>query len=460
MLRALGHPSPVTHPFAMSSRRISPVSHSKQPSNVGATLRNSKRKTWKVDPHSGLSTLRIYSGRLLLRVRQMSPAGRCLFLCSFFVIAPYLMVQLFRAVTKATRRGAISPHHRHALIRRHRSSISETLGDRPLRAADHPIQVQVPMGEYGSNTSSVHVYPYYQREQAPSRTIEYAIEKVSLNVYKGLDKTKKGCDTLADWQNAHHPSCNNFHEIDVTHLTTNRYEFDEVQGEISVVDTHEAQTRFVNNGAYRDVWMIREFDGTKRVLKTLRYIKRREFDYRNFDRHRKDAVSFEQLTASPYIVDIYGMCSNSGLFDYADGGNLFDLFPDNRSKKLHKERDPYKLDSNDVSDNELLRISHRVASSVADAHHLDEKGRATIAHTDIKPDQFIFVNGDYQLNDFNRARLLLWNSWKNEHCGFTVGKNAGVVRNRHVLPRIFLCRHIYLFDIYLTFIFHFKPIIL
>jgi hypothetical protein len=36
----------------------------------------------------------------------------------------------------------------------------------------------------------------------------------------------------------------------------------------------------------------------------------------------------EHLTKSNFVVDIYGYCGNSGLFEYADGGDIKDaLFP-------------------------------------------------------------------------------------------------------------------------------------
>jgi hypothetical protein len=59
-----------------------------------------------------------------------------------------------------------------------------------------------------------------------------------------------------------------------------------------------------------------------------------------------------------------------------------------------------------------------VARAVADAHHFDSKGRATIVHRDIKVNQFILINGMYRLNDFNLAHLMRWNREKDEYCEF------------------------------------------
>lgn len=41
-----------------------------------------------------------------------------------------------------------------------------------------------------------------------------------------------------------------------------------------------------------------------------------------------------------------------------------------------------------------------------DFHSIDEEGRATIVHNDIKPNQFISINGVYKLNDFNKSMFL------------------------------------------------------
>jgi serine/threonine protein kinase len=148
-----------------------------------------------------------------------------------------------------------------------------------------------------------------------------------------------------------------------------------------------------------------------RVIKTLRIdSKSKKFDLRNFDRHRRDAVAMDQLTASPLIVDMYGYCSNSGLFDWAEGGDLSNIF-DNNMTIPSKDR--------------LLMIAYNISMSIHDAHNIDDRGRATIAHTDIKTDQFLFKDGYYRLSDFNRVRFLPFNQETNSSCGFKVAKNGG-----------------------------------
>lgn len=198
---------------------------------------------------------------------------------------------------------------------------------------------------------------------------------------------------MAEWQNELNLSCPDFHLIDLGNVR---------DGVESV--------RLVNNGYYRDVWMIREYNGKKIALKTLRYKERRHVG-RDSERHRVEALAYEQLTASPYITNIYGYCMTDAIHDFGDGQDLLELFDTSPPpSKAHR-----------------LIIARDVAAGVADAHHVDDKGRATIAHTDIKPNNFIRLKGQYKLNDFNRAIMMTWDPKRNKTCGFDFNYNGGRV---------------------------------
>lgn len=204
------------------------------------------------------------------------------------------------------------------------------------------------------------------------------------------------CIPMEAWAKDYHPSCSTIHEIgmDMRHLV-----------DPSGLDT----SRVVGNGSNRDVWAVREYDGTQRVLKTVQLSKKFN-DTNLFDRNRRDAIASEQLSTSPYVMSIYSHCGYSALYDFSNGGELSDVHESNPTK------------------DDLLRIAHDVATSVANAHLVDKQGRATIAHADIKPAQFLKVNGRYMLNDFNRCRFLFWNPVENRPCGFKVKSNGkGVV---------------------------------
>lgn len=241
---------------------------------------------------------------------------------------------------------------------------------------------------------------------------------VQNNLLKAPDSMDKGdCQPMHDWQSGHNPTCNVIHEA--------TYGWDHLLkdlDDLSVVDPGDEkrwdsieQARLVAAGAFRQVWKMFEWDGkTKRALKTLRVdSNKKNFDLRSFDRHRRDAMSFEQLTSSNLIVNMYGFCTNSALFDWGDQGTLEDIY----------ERNP------DISKEELLQIAFNVSLSVAHAHNFDDRGRATLAHTDIKPDQFLVQDGYYKLTDFNRVRFLLWNKKQDLPCGFHVPKNGGIWRS-------------------------------
>lgn len=129
------------------------------------------------------------------------------------------------------------------------------------------------------------------------------------------------------------------------------------------------------------------------------------------DRMRRDAIVSEQLTSSKYIADIYGYCGQAALVDYSEEEDMLKLF----RQGVVPEKSA------------LFQIAHDVAQSVADAHHFNEEGRATIAHMDIKPNQWIWLNDRFVLNDFNLARLLTWDPVKKQNCRLTSGYSEGRV---------------------------------
>jgi hypothetical protein len=281
---------------------------------------------------------------------------------------------------------------------------------------------------------------------------------------------RDNCHRLADWQVYHRPTCNPIHEstsvfFDETHddnddddeLSQHHYHHHRIPPNngttVRTVDEQQPPPQnakakevvlnyeMVANGAFRQVWMIRDYDGTWRALKTLRYYKKSNFDLRAWDRHRRDALCMDELTASPLIVDIYGFCTNSGLFDWGEGGDMSEMFERKSNNNSHKNNDDdtdkkkknnsnnKNKDPDEYTKEYLMEVAYNVSLSLAHAHHPDKFGRATIAHTDIKPNQFLYQEGYYKLTDFNRVRFLAWDDDINETCGFTVGVNGGQWRS-------------------------------
>lgn len=208
------------------------------------------------------------------------------------------------------------------------------------------------------------------------------------------------CKAQYPWQLMQFPTCNTVFEYDLTSVFTE--------------SNHRMRVRLIANGYWRDVWKVNEFNYSTKVLKTLRY--EHEYEGRNYDRHKRDALAMERMTKSPHVVDIYGFCGNSGLFQYAKGGDITDkIWP------RHKKSNLTMIDK--------LHIATQVAMAVADVHNFDKEGQASMAHTDITPSQFILIDGVFKLNDFNRARFIRWSTELNESCGFYVGKNPGKMRS-------------------------------
>lgn len=206
------------------------------------------------------------------------------------------------------------------------------------------------------------------------------------------------CKPMYSWQKSSFPSCNLVHEIDLTNSLA------------------ENASEVLAYGAYRDVWSITGMDKNRYVLKTMLY--ERDFTVRNFDRYRRDAVAMERLTSSELILDIYGFCGSSAATEFADGGDL--------ETTLWGDIDIYEepeIPESRLTDVEKLEIATEAARSLADFHFLGEdsnEDRPIMAHTDIKLSQFVKVGSKFKLNDFNRARFLMWNEEKKKICTYRV----------------------------------------
>lgn len=247
-----------------------------------------------------------------------------------------------------------------------------------------PIMVQM----ISDNTTVVKQLPLQAKHWIQDRRNHYWLDH-GASFHRQIKELDPDCMSLGDWQEErNNMNCNSFHEIDLT-------------------DIHWA-----GKGGLLVVWAFQEYDGTRRALKMLRYTKDSDFNHVNYEGHRRDAMALAQLSASPYVARFYGFCSHSSVAHYSDEGTLWKIF-DNDYKPT-KEK--------------LFRIAYDVACGVRDAHHLNDKGRPTIAHMDIKANQFILIDGVYKLNDFNLCHFLTWNKTANEYCGFVNGYTGRVSR--------------------------------
>jgi hypothetical protein len=326
----------------------------------------------------------------------------------------------------------------------HRKTFPSPREPRVVKLTDqnHSFRLSIAPGSAAVNDEELFDFKQWGLRELKQSYVEIRIKNPkSLSQIESLDKGD--CQPVApSWQLSHNPTCNKIHEessgwqqlyqlpsdIILTGGTDpETMQWEEQINRYNLTDPdrdQNEQMRLVNKGAFRHVWMIRDHDGvTKRAMKTLRSLRTKEkkFDLRNQDRHRRDAIAFDELHKSSLVVDIYGHCSNTAIFDYADGGDLTRIYDEGSPEST-------KLD--------VLRIAYNVSLSIHDAHHLDKEGRPTMAHTDIKTDQFIYQDGYYKLSDFNRVRFLMWNQtvhkWNQTsdgQCGFDVAKNGGEYRS-------------------------------
>ena len=223
------------------------------------------------------------------------------------------------------------------------------------------------------------------------REVEYT--KGLVGTHRIRTRLPAECVPLADWQTSNHQACSKIHELDLTDLV------DDTNG--------EERASLVASGAFRQVWLVREYNGAKRALKTLIYGDDQDFDHSSMIRHQIDAAVYEELSPSPLIPNIHGYCVNSAVFDFSSGETLRDYIETNPSNQ------------------QRLQVAHLVAAALNDVHHVDSHGNATIAHNDLKPNQIVRIDGKWQLNDFNKAKLLGWNKETNKPCGYEVKKNNG-----------------------------------
>ena len=251
--------------------------------------------------------------------------------------------------------------------------------------------------------------------------------------YKHLmrDSQDENCQFKYDWQEGAFPNCNVVHEYELGQLSRMLGRMARRQLRLREGDGNDL-VKYLSHGYWRDVWVLSHRNAEKSllkegddadeeltVLKTLRY--EHDFSDRNYDRHRKDALASERLSSSPYVVDIYAFCQNTAVFEFGEGGDIDGkLWPYDEDGKHHLIAE--------LTSWEKLDMAYQVACGIADIHDVEEDGIASIAHTDITPSQFIYIDGRWKVNDFNRCRFMREYKEDKSVCGFEVGSNPGKFR--------------------------------
>lgn len=208
------------------------------------------------------------------------------------------------------------------------------------------------------------------------------------------------------WHRLYHPTCNNFHEMDLLPLVKS----------------------FVAHGYYRDVWgVIYDSDGDLDVvLKSMRFEHKHKYDHYEFT--RMDALVMERLTSSPRIVNIYGHCAVS-IMTEAVIHEIEEVVVPGTGYITGKDRlnDEKDVDvRNKFTPAQKLNLALEMAEAIADLHGFED---GVIVHDDIQLAQFLrSKNGMLKLNDFNRAEIMLWNENSKSYCRYKNGEGYGNYR--------------------------------
>ena len=107
------------------------------------------------------------------------------------------------------------------------------------------------------------------------------------------------------------------------------------------------------------------------------------------------------------------------LTPFVDGGTLSSRLRDWRRGRL------------ELSPKKRLNIATQAALGLAHVHDIDGEGMSSVAHGDLKGQQYIFTSGgDMKLGDFNRGRFLRRNSTAPDTaCTYTIGQNDAAFRS-------------------------------
>ena len=184
------------------------------------------------------------------------------------------------------------------------------------------------------------------------------------------------CKAMYDWQLQGFPTCNNFHELDMTYM------------------------KIINSGGSRIAFEVKQqLDDripSKFVYKTVKY--HREISMNMIDEQRKDALVMERASSSDFVPNLWGYCSIGVIMDFMPDGNMHDYL---KGVRLAKK----KGENASLSPVDKLRVAIHISSSVRDLHETgDEKEIPAFYHNDICCHQYLFQNGIFKLNDFNYAQ--------------------------------------------------------
>jgi len=228
-----------------------------------------------------------------------------------------------------------------------------------------------------------------------------------------------------EWQTTFYLNCNNFHELDEANAGSS-------SGSSS--KRHAARhLKYLGSGHYRAAWLVhQEAADETLVLKQLRMPEDDDDTDHTVNRSslakvQKDAIVMERLTASPYIVDAFGLCGTS-IFSEVMPNEVADLIipGDGYAEQEELDGQPSVVSGNNYTIAEKLDMAIDMTQALAAIHGFKE---GVILHGDVHPVQWLrSPEGFLKLNDFNGAEILPWNPKEQRSCKTNRGRWGGNVR--------------------------------
>lgn len=212
-----------------------------------------------------------------------------------------------------------------------------------------------------------------------------------------------------DWYGLQYPTCNTFHEMTMVHS--------------------DSENTYLGKGYFRMAFSIKEKNQPWYILKVMRW--RRDgpgmFSRGFREKTRVDGLVMERLSASPRITDMYGFCATSLLTEPLPGEIWDEAVPTKRTIQESELRDKNHLDpKNKYTPTEKIEMALELAEALAELHGFAD---GMIVHDDIDLGQYLRTpDGQIKLNDFNRAKIQLWDPVKNSYCKYYNGHIGGKMR--------------------------------
>ena len=212
-----------------------------------------------------------------------------------------------------------------------------------------------------------------------------------------------------DWYGLQFPTCNIFHEMTMVHS--------------------DSENTYLGKGFFRMAFSIKEKNQPWYILKVMRWRKDGPGMFsRGFrEKTRVDGLVMERLSASPRITDMYGFCATSVMTEPLPGEIWGEAVPTKRTIQKSELRDKKHLDpKNKYTPTEKIEMALDLAEALAELHGFAD---GMIVHDDIDLGQYLRTpDGRIKLNDFNRAKIQLWDPVKKQYCKYYNGHIGGKMR--------------------------------